>query len=306
MPSVDPTTGQTVVTQPLPFYCVSIRKFSILSLLTLGAYPIFWFYKNWSQYKAYSKENLSPFWRAFFSPLFCFALANKVNLVSRESNLGRQLEPSTLAGLYFVFVLVSRLPDPYWLISMLAFLPLLAIVKQIRQLHETIRPGFDSSVGWGFGAITALFVGGFISLLALLGSFVPTKTLQPSEIPASFKETLVVEGIVEADENIRFFYSTGVFSILEEGNILTDRRVISYERHQKELYVASAHYSEIWNYNVEYSNGFLDDTSITVFTRDDAEFLLYASPEEGGDREFVDFLQSRLEKHGRQERETPE
>ncbi len=306
MPSVDPLTGQTLVDTPLPFYCVSTLKFSILSLLTFGAYSIFWFYKNWSRYKEYSKDDLSPFWRAVFSPLFCFALANKVNFVSRETNLDQQLESAPLAGLYFVFMMVSRLPDPYWLISVFAFLPLLAIVKQIRRIHEAIRPGFDSSVGWGFGAITALVLGGVLAILVLLGTFMlPTHTLRPSEIPSSYKETLVEEGLVLPEENIRFFYSTGLFSILEEGNILTDERAISYESHQKNFYVASAHYSEIWNYNVEFSNGILADTSITVFTGDDEEFILYASPEGGGDREFVDFLQARLEKYGQNNKEAP-
>ena len=298
MPSEDPMVAQTEVAQVLPFYCVSAAKFCILSLLTFGLYDIFWFYKNWSRYKAHSGDKLSPFWRAVFSPLFCYSLANKVNSLSKENRIQQRLEPATLAGLYLVLMMLSRLPDPYWLISLFSFLPLLSIVKQIRRIHESIRPGYDSTQGWGLGAFAVVFLGGIFFALALLGTFmVPSQALLGSEIPSAYQATLVEEGILRPEETILFFYSGGLFSILEDGNLLTDERVISYNGTEEDFWMASAPYGEIQDFEIEYSESVLSDTILTIYPQDNEEFVLYVSSEGGRDREFVAFLQSRLDKN---------
>jgi hypothetical protein len=279
----------------LPFYCVSATKFSILSLTTLGLYELFWFYKNWMLVKKRSGHDISPFWRAVFSPLYCYSFANTVNSTADSVNVSQRTRPVVIAAIYIALITLHRLPDPYWLIWLFSFAPLVPITLQIRTIHETVRPGFESSVGWGGWSYAALTVGGTLTALAVLGVFGPsTRALRGSEIPSSHQVTLVEAGVLEPNERIRFFYSSGLFSILEDGNLLTENRVVSYETIDGEIYVASSTYPEIRDLDVAYSESFLDDTVLTVSTLSGEQFVLIVSAEDGRDREFVSELEARL------------
>jgi hypothetical protein len=48
------------------FFAVSIPKFIVLSICSIGIYDLYWFYKNWQLVRAREQSDISPFWRAFF------------------------------------------------------------------------------------------------------------------------------------------------------------------------------------------------------------------------------------------------
>lgn len=279
-----------------PFYSVSTAKLCILSLATLGIYDLYWFYKNWVRIKQHSGVALRPFWRAFCAPFYCHALATTVNSASESLHLPGRLQAMALTVAYITLLSLYRLPDPWWMISTLAFLPLVPIQRKIQEIHEAIQPGRASTVGWSFRSVLVACVGGVVmgaSFLALLGP--STKALPASEIPAAYVDSLVEAGILTPDEELEFFYSAGLFSILEDGNLFTDRRVVSYETADGALSLASAGYDEIRDIEVEYSTGALDDSMVTVHTHDGGEFVLLVSAEEGRDKEFVAQLEQHLE-----------
>jgi hypothetical protein len=279
----------------LPFYCVSPVKFSILSFATLGLYVLFWFYKNWVLIKARTGSSISPFWRAWFSPIFCYPFAVAVKSAAESVNLAQRTSPGTIAAIYVGLIILQRLPDPYSLIYLLSFVPLLPIVWRIREIHEAIRPGFDSAIGWNRWSFATLAVGaGIFGLVVAIVLGPSTRALRHSEIPSSYKTSLVEVGVLEPNEQIEFFYSAGLFSILEDGNLLTDKRVVTYETVEEELYVASSVYSEIRELDVEYSEDIFSDTAITVSTMSGDDFLLFVSAEDARDKEFVADLERRI------------
>ena len=277
-----------------PFHRVSLGKFSLLSVSTLGLYELYWFYRNWKLLKAESGRDISPFWRAVFSPIFCYSLGQSIDDAAEKANVPERTHPAVLAGLYFALVLAHRLPDPYWLVSLLSFVPLVPFVRQIERIHETLRPGVDSRVGWGVGSVAALVLGSLITALAVAASFAPpTRALEGAEIPESYQATLLEAGILQPDERMVFFYSMGLFSILEDGNLLTDRRVVSYETLEGELLVASAPYEEVEEVDARFSESVFEDTLISVSTLHGEQFVLIVSAEDGGDRRFVAELRRR-------------
>jgi len=80
-----------------------------------------------------------------------------------------------------------------------------------------------------------VFVVGFAGLV-VLGVLMDTgytpseRVLSAQEIPDSHYEQLVAEGILEEGELVEYFFSEGILSIKEGGSILTNYRVIAYER----------------------------------------------------------------------------
>ncbi len=86
------------------FYIVSPSKFLILQISTLGAYSIYWFYKNWQQYKTKHQEEMWPIARGIFQIFFVHSLFASFYLRAKEkhANLNWSAE-----GKATIFVLVS-------------------------------------------------------------------------------------------------------------------------------------------------------------------------------------------------------
>ena len=90
------------------FYVVSSKKFLILFFSTMGMYEIYWYYKNWKAYSAYSNENIMPFWRAVFSIFFTHALFREFNKKATAEDSSHKFKHSGLATLYVILTIASN------------------------------------------------------------------------------------------------------------------------------------------------------------------------------------------------------
>lgn len=101
---------ETVELQPT-FYVVSIPKFTILYVATLGFYELYWFYANWKRYRDHTGEDLWPVPRAIFSIFFAHLLFSRIQekLSQREINFG--WVPGHVAALYVIFAVLSNVLD---------------------------------------------------------------------------------------------------------------------------------------------------------------------------------------------------
>ena len=116
---------------------------------------------------------------------------------------------------------------------------------------------------------------------------IPGEKLQPRVI-----RLLRQEGIVDQDEAVLYFYSAGLLSFLEDGNLFTDRRVISYTESmdvEGEVQVFSATYPEITKIEPDWSDSFFEDSVLTVHT-EAHQFILWVSTERERDRAFYNRL----------------
>ena len=166
-----PTVALPVPSEEHTFFPVGMAKFVTMSVLTFGLYDLYWAYRNWQRIKARSREDLSPFWRAFFAPLFGFALFERVHEAAERRKLAAGWSAGLLGGAYFVLHITWRLPDPWWTISLIGFLPIVPVVRTIQQLHasEPSIEGLNSR--YTAPNIAAMIIGGIVLLLALLGTF---------------------------------------------------------------------------------------------------------------------------------------
>lgn len=133
--------------------------------------------------------------------------------------------------------------------------------------------------------------------LVELGHIPDSLVLRGEEIPDATRKTLVDYGLISRGEKLLFFYSAGVFSLLEDGNIVTDRRVISYEESATSLDIFTAPFDSILTAVIYQPGEEVDDTIIEITTTDGSNFWLYASKEDGRDRDFLQAIHSRIPKH---------
>ena len=114
-----------------------------------------------------------PFWRAFFGALWTFSLGRRFLQDAKERSIAIEL-PTTKLGVVYIFVgTLYRLPGPYWLISLLAFIAIVPFEIAARRLNgggELSEPTSGAYSGW---VVAWLVVGTIFLILGIVGSFMP-------------------------------------------------------------------------------------------------------------------------------------
>lgn len=113
-----------------------VGKFILLSVGTLGLYELFWFYKIWYLFKLKDKSRIRPSLRALFAPFFIWSLARRINQLLKKEHITFSSNPFLLGLIYVLFCLTAFLPDPFWIVSFLAFWPLLPLLKGLNLYWE--------------------------------------------------------------------------------------------------------------------------------------------------------------------------
>lgn len=153
--AVSQVPGNGAVAGASPYhYAVGLRKVVILQLATMGLYSVPWFYYHWRSLKELRKENLSPFWRAFFCPIFSYSM------FKRFVGLGARIDsPVGMALLVFVSAPLWKLHTPFYLLGI--FTPLIAMVLVQGKLNAFWQEKLNDQVkvssmsGWNWGAVLA-------------------------------------------------------------------------------------------------------------------------------------------------------
>src|ERR1700738_2366237 len=97
-----------------PFFAVSVVKLAVLSFFTFGIYEFFWFYRNWQRVRVRQQLDISPFWRAFFGVIFCYACLKRIRDYGLQQGLTSAPPMGLIAIGWVVTTLSWRLPDPFW------------------------------------------------------------------------------------------------------------------------------------------------------------------------------------------------
>ena len=93
------------------FYVVGRTKFTVLFLMTMGIYAIYWFYKNWALYRDSMQISMIPVLRAIFAIFFTHALFAEVDAKLKSTNREFSWSASGLATLYVVLLIVTYFAD---------------------------------------------------------------------------------------------------------------------------------------------------------------------------------------------------
>lgn len=144
-----------------------------------------------------------------------------------------------------------------------------------------------------FGSLSVIVV----FMISLQKGYIPaTGALPLGKIPPRQIAQLVDMGVIEPEEEVHYFYSAGMFSIREDGNLFADRRVISYQELDGQLDVYEANYNDIASIQFTPSSSTFEDSTITINLTNGDWFILYVSPESNGDDTFYERIHERWQK----------
>ena len=100
---------------------ISLNKFIFLSIISFGAYQVWWMYKAWRFFKQKEKLDIIPEARAIFCIFFLNSLFNKILEFSKDKGYNKEYSSDTLFVCFFIGNFLAKLPDPIWLISIFSF-----------------------------------------------------------------------------------------------------------------------------------------------------------------------------------------
>lgn len=152
---------------------ISLKRFIVLSIISLGLYELWWIFKAWRFFAIKDHLNIMPAARAIFSIFFLYSLFKKIREYAKAQGDVQEFSAGWMYIGYILFALVfANLPDPYWLISSVSFMFLIpAFValnhakKQDDQLNTVIQEKFN------IAQIFVIIIGSIFWILLLIGFF---------------------------------------------------------------------------------------------------------------------------------------
>jgi hypothetical protein len=120
-------------------YIENITKFTIFYLLTFGLYGIWWMYKSWCFFRIKDNLSICPIIRSFFSFIYSFLLFKKINYLATNLGYKKALPYQLLYFIHLIFNLLSSLPNPYWLVSILAIFSFFTPIKALNFIYKNLK-----------------------------------------------------------------------------------------------------------------------------------------------------------------------
>lgn len=148
----------------------------------------------------------------------------------------------------------------------------------------------------GTGVLVAVLMVGF-SLFSTFGVVPSTRVLAGTEVPDADTQLLRDKGVLDANDQIEFFYAQGLSSVLESGNILTTSRVILYYTEENgDLSTYALPLNEVTSVELEVQGSPISDSVYIVHTATPDRWIkLFLSTEQKGDQKFVEALKGKIE-----------
>lgn len=168
------------------------------------------------------------------------------------------------------------------------------------KIEKEENPKYKPAPKWQF--YIGIPIGLLVVALSVIGIITMTGALPATNVTIGSKvlkedyELLVSENIILNNEKIKYFYSGGVSSILESGNILTDKRVISYLTNPEEqLEKYELYFKNIKSVVLIDKGGFINPSIYKVNSHTkDVWLKLFLSTERDGDKDFIETLRSEI------------
>jgi hypothetical protein len=182
-PAAELATDALAASTQSMFYVVSTRKAALLCVLTMNLYFVYWFYRNWSNYRAVTGAKVMPVMRAVFSIFFTHSLLRKVNEVINERGLQHQWNPGNLATGYVVLAILGNMIDRMSfrevgspITDVLSLLMVLGLAIVIVQMQRAVNIAAGDEDGSSNQQLTVanwiwMGLGGALWMLTLYGLF---------------------------------------------------------------------------------------------------------------------------------------
>ncbi|NQT90231.1 MAG: hypothetical protein HQ558_03155 [Candidatus Omnitrophica bacterium] len=173
MPNSDKTTIEATATTQQFSNAQPVWHLVCLCVLTLGVYQIFWFYRHWKFMMQHKQLNINPLARAIFGIFFVYPFFKNVHSIAEEEGYEKQYTDGMLATFYIVLCFVSALPDPYSMVGLFSFVPLIEGQKALNFYWKKQQPDLPMRTHFSKWEIVGMIFGGILLASVVIGTFFP-------------------------------------------------------------------------------------------------------------------------------------
>ncbi|MGA8884216.1 MAG: hypothetical protein WB445_11540 [Acinetobacter sp.] len=157
---------------------LSLNKFIFLSVISFGLYPIWWMFEAWRFFMQKDRLDIMPAARAVFAFLFLYPLLDEIKDYAEQRGAACDFSPGVQYVGFVILSLLSRLPDPYWLVSVFAFIFLIPAFQALNYAKRS-TPGLNIIEARSFSMPQIiLIIAGAIFWLLVLAAFIFLDELQ--------------------------------------------------------------------------------------------------------------------------------
>jgi hypothetical protein len=149
----------------------SFQKFLLLAIASFGLYQIYWMYRTWRFFKEKDNLDVMPVWRAIFGIFFISSLFENIKNFARRNGSSKDYSSAGLAVGFFFANLLGRLPEPYWILSLVSILCFMSPLQAFEEAIENSPAHTPTKSGIGGGEIVVLVLGASLWALILVGLF---------------------------------------------------------------------------------------------------------------------------------------
>jgi hypothetical protein len=214
-----------------------------------------------------------------FDKVFLFLMADENFEVGTASSFGQVI------SLIFLFFYVMAIKGTF----------------TYHRIEKASNPKYKPVSKWIF--IFGIPMGLLVFALLVLGilsesGVIPTaRVISGYEVKNSDKEFLIASKIIEDGEKIEYFNPNGLFPSIEQGDILTDHRVISYLTDDNgKLIVYELYFNEISSVLLIEAGDQFSPSVYKVKTSEENKWIeLHLPKESGGNLKFIELLRKKLD-----------
>lgn len=284
------------------YYPVSPVKLISMWILTFGLYSLYWFYKNWLYVKHKDSSSIMPAARGFFNYFWYYPLYTELNNDNAtrfaQSHLPGKYVAIICAISYLLIGLFSNIGGFTILALLLSALLILPLANYINFINNN-NAAYAHNSSWTFRHYLLTLVSAPLLVYSMGSEFglTPSDAVIPGDNVLNHNiKFMQRKGILDADDNLVYFYSDAILNIRDDGNGFTDRHVFSYWKDDNGKFnYETARFDEIKDIKTSWSKSWSSDTVIDIIRNDDSKFILFISNTGKKDKVFVEGLMDRWE-----------
>lgn len=287
----------------LAYFPVSHVKFAILSMVTLGLYQFYWFYKQWVYVRDRDDSSIMPFFRAIFLPLWFYALYLELKKDSLE-RFGRSRLPGApiivlLLILLIAFNFLGYSNTIVGFAEYLSFLCLMPFANYVVYINRKSKQALAANSRFRPRHYILSTLMSFVLIYTFLSTihWIPSaNVVSGSDLPSWTIRFMQRQGLVDSADDLVYFYSDAYWSNKDDGNGVTKDSVFSYWRDEQtgNLKVHEVSYTDIVNIKINRGDSNFDNTTITVISSSGDEFILYLPKDDGMDQQVVNEIKRHI------------
>lgn len=172
---IEPVRVETPVAPP--FFAVSLRKLTVMSLCTLGYYRLYWLYRNWRHIRANGEPFISPARRTVLDVFYLYACLSRIDQRGRAVGVTPTFSAGLLTTGFIATASLGWLPSPYSAAGVLEFVFLLPVQACANRINQAVAPGHAPNariLGWDW---LVVLLGGLVWMGTMIAVFLSQKAL---------------------------------------------------------------------------------------------------------------------------------